>query len=149
MPSQEQLTLIAPCGLYCGNCPLFLARTDESLRQKIAEGQGIPVEQVRVCAGCRSMRGRAPFTIGGDACENYICAIENKRVKYCYECEDFPCLKLAPCADRASEIPHNTKIYNLLLLKKEGADSLIQNDRNRRRQYFRGKKPKAGSDIQI
>ncbi|MFH1031904.1 MAG: DUF3795 domain-containing protein [Chloroflexota bacterium] len=92
---------------------------------------------------------RAPFTVGGNACENDVCAVENKRVKYCYECENFPCLKLAPCVDRASEIPHNTKIYNLLLLKKEGADALIKNDRNRRRQYFRGKKPKAGSDIQI
>ncbi|MFH1031903.1 MAG: DUF3795 domain-containing protein [Chloroflexota bacterium] len=57
MPNPEQLALIAPCGLYCGNCPLYLARTDESLRQKIAESQGIPAEQVRVCAGCRPMKG--------------------------------------------------------------------------------------------
>ena len=148
MASAEERTLIAPCGIYCGGCPLYVARTDETLRQKIAERQGIPVEKVRLCAGCRPSKGRV--SVAGDGvCDTYACAVDDKRVEFCYECEGFPCLKLAPCADRAQEIPHNTKVYNLVLLRKLGIDAWIERYPSLLRQYRRGKKPKAGGDIQL
>lgn len=149
MASDEERALISPCGIYCGNCPLYRARTDETLRQRIAEGQGIPVEKVLLCAGCRPARGKVSVSGGKPVCDTYACAIDDKKVEFCYECEDFPCLRLAPCADRAQELPHNTKVYQLVLLQKEGFDSFIQNYRTRIRQYRQGKKPKPGGDIQL
>ena len=149
MASDEERTLISPCGLYCGICPLYLARTDEDLRKRIAEGQGIPLEKVFLCAGCRPMQGRIPVVGGASVCETYACAIDGKGVEFCYECDEFPCLKLAPCADRAQEIPHNTKVYNLVLLQKEGVDAWIERYPSLIRQYRRGKKPKPGGDIQL
>ena len=149
MASDEERTLIAPCGLYCGRCPLYKARTDKTLRRQIAEQRGIPVEEVFVCAGCRPMRGRVRAAGGEPICDTYACAANDKKVEFCYECEDFPCLKLAPCADRAQEIPHNTKVYNLVLLKKLGVDPWLKKYESLMRQYRRGKKPKSGSDIQL
>lgn len=144
--SAEQRILISPCGLYCGGCPLFQARTDAALRQRIAEARGVSEDKLVLCAGCRPMKGKV-FGLDSPVCETYVCTT-GKSLEFCYECPEFPCLKLAPCADRAGDIPHNTKIYNLLLLRKEGVDSFVQNYRTRVRQYLRGKKPNAGADIQ-
>jgi hypothetical protein len=126
-----------------------LAKTDESLRQRIAEGQGIPVEQVFVCAGCRPMQGRIPGVGSGPVCDTYACSVDSKNIEFCYECGDSPCLKLAPCADRAQQLPHNTKVYQLVLLQKEGIDSWLQKYPDRIRNYRRGKKTRPGGDVEI
>ena len=149
MASDEERALIAPCGLYCGSCRLYQARTDKTLRKQIAERKGIPVEELFVCAGCRPMRGRVKMSGGEPVCDTYACAVNDKQVEFCYECDDFPCLKLAPCADRAQEIPHNTKIYNLLWLQKLGIDAWLGKYSSLLRQYRQGKKPKSGGDIQL
>jgi len=149
MTGDEERALISPCGLYCGACPLYLARTDEGLRKRIAEGQGISEGKVVLCAGCRPMQGRVAFDWAKSGCDTYDCAIGDKKVEFCYECDDFPCLKLAPCADRAQELPHNTKVYHLLLLQKEGIDAFIKKYPNLMRQYRRGKKTIPGGDIEV
>ena len=149
MAGDEKRALISPCGLYCGYCPLYRARTDENLRRRIAEAQSIPVEKVFLCAGCRSLRGEIPMAGGDLVCDTYACAINDKKVEFCYECDDFPCLKLAPCADRAKEIPHNTKVYNIIRLQKEGIDTWLERCAGVQKQYFQGKKPKPGGAIQL
>ena len=149
MANDAERALITPCGLDCGSCPLYMARTDETLRKKIAERQGIPVEKVLVCAGCRPLQGLIPVLGLEAVCDIYACAVDDKKVEFCYECEDFPCLKLAPCADRAQEIPHNTKIYNLIWLQKLGVDAWLEKYPSLMRQYLRGKKPRADGDIQL
>ncbi len=149
MANDEKRTLISPCGLYCGDCRRYRARTDKTLLKKIAEKYDIPVEEVFVCAGCRPMRGRVKIAGGEPVCDTYACATDNKKVEFCYQCEDFPCLKLAPCADRAQETPHNTKVYNLLCLQKLGVNAWLENYPRLLKQYQQGKKPKTGSDVQL
>ena len=149
MASDEERELISPCGLYCGNCSLYKARADEVLLKQIAERLSVPVEKVPLCAGCKVSKGIISVSGGEPVCDTYACAVNEKGVEFCYECEDFPCLKLAPCADRAGEIPHNTKIYALVLLQKLGIDAWIERYESRWKQYLRGKKPKAGGDIQL
>ena len=148
MNSEDKLQLVAPCGLYCGGCPLYQARTDRALAEKIAQRQGIPVDEVPVCLGCRAQEGHIPV-MGEPICGTYECVINQRGLSFCYECEDFPCLRLAPSADRAQEIPHNSKIYNLLLLQKLGLDSWLQRADRLWRQYFRSKKPRGGDEIQM
>jgi hypothetical protein len=147
MVGNEEIPLIAPCGIYCGGCPLYLATSDDEWRRKIARARGVSEDKLALCAGCRPLKGNAPGC-GEAVCATYICATA-KGVKFCYECPDFPCLKLAPCADRAQEIPHNMKIYNLLLMKKDGPATFTRKYRERVRQYLHGKKSKAGCDIQL
>jgi len=149
MASDEERALISPCGLYCGLCRRYQARTDETLRKQIAEQRGVPVEELYVCAGCRPLRGRVKISGGEPVCETYACAVNEKKVEFCYQCADFPCLKLAPCADRANETPHNNKVYNLVLLAKLGIDAWLERYPTLLRQYRQGKKTKAGSDIQL
>ena len=83
MASDEERALIAPCGIYCGSCPLYRARTDETLRKKIAERQGIPVEKVLLCAGCRPSKGLVSVSGGDPICDTYACAVNDKKVEFC------------------------------------------------------------------
>jgi len=79
MATDEERTLIAPCGLNCGACPLYMARTDETLRRRIAEAQGVPVERLFLCDGCRPAQGQIPGVGSGPVCDTYACAVRSGR----------------------------------------------------------------------
>lgn len=112
--------MTAPCGLDCFNCPLYFATKDENLRKKIAENLKIPVE-IAQCRGCRNENGTMAFMKMTEPCTVYRCTQSNG-VDLCCECEDFPCDALHPYADKASAVPHNTKVFNLCLIKKMGLE---------------------------
>jgi len=131
----DQNELVTPCGLYCGACPLYLASKDEKVAEAIAQKFGIPIEAAS-CIGCRPSSG-SPTPCRGKKCANYSCA-EEKGHFTCVECADFPCNKLAPAADKANMIPHNMKLYNLLLIKKDGLESWIEKVPDLMNQYFQG-----------
>jgi hypothetical protein len=113
----DKNALEAPCGIHCGLCPMHLATTDEALRNRIAERMKRPPETVP-CAGCRAIEGHCPVI--GEQCATWVCSKE-KGIEFCCECPDFPCIKLMPCSDRASTLPHNIKVYSLALRKSKGA----------------------------
>ena len=79
--------LLAPCGLYCGVCGVYMANRDnnQKLKEKLAVAYGVTPEQID-CKGCQS---DTKFTY----CET--CAIrscnQEKNYAGCHECEDFPC----------------------------------------------------------
>jgi len=75
--------------------------------------------------------------------------VNKKGLDFCYQCDDFPCLKLAPISERAEVRRHNTKIYNLLMLKKLGLDKYIQKSGELSTQWVRGKTPIPGGDVQV
>jgi hypothetical protein len=56
-----------------------------------------------------------------EPCKVYKC-IKEKGVSICSDCSDFPCDHLHPCADEASSRLHNTKVFNLCLIKKMGIE---------------------------
>jgi len=110
MPNIKDLD--SPCGLFCEVCAVYKAREDRALAEKLAPGLGLPVEAV----GCRGCRGEQGKVLGGVKCATYQC-VTQRGYDICYQCADFPCLKLAPTADRADVLPHNQKVYNLLLIQ--------------------------------
>ena len=114
-------SMTAPCGLDCFNCLIYLANENRELRAKISENLGIPFEQA-ICKGCREEAGRPDFLNWTEPCNVYRC-ITNRKLDFCHQCGDFPCDHLQPYADRASEVPHNTKVFNLCLIKKMGLES--------------------------
>jgi len=146
MAAEEERALIAPCGLYCGTCALFKARKDREFRARLAEERGIPVEELFLCAGCRPMRGQVKAAGGQPVCDTYAC-IEGKGLDFCYQCHDFPCLKLAPCIDKHDK-PHNTKVYNLVLLQKLGIEEWLKRKERLLAQYRYGKKLTTGGDLE-
>jgi hypothetical protein len=112
----EQAGLAAPCGIHCGLCPLNKALSDEKLRETLAQRMNVLPEKA-ICRGCRAVVGHCPVI--GEQCATYICAQE-KGVEFCCACSEFPCAKLMPCSDRAESLPHNIKVYSLVLRKQKG-----------------------------
>jgi hypothetical protein len=134
----EYLQMTAPCGLDCFNCPVYLAQDNPDLRKKIAQNLGLSEEKA-VCKGCRAHGGTIPFLNMTEPCQVYRC-ISKKGHAFCSDCSDFPCDHLHPYADRASQVPHNTKVFNLCLIKKMGVDEWGKTKAKEVKDtYFKGK----------
>ena len=131
---ETRAKLIAPCGLDCGICQLYLSRNDEQLMDALIS-KGIPKEALP-CDGCRAIEGRCPAIHG--KCATFECASENK-ISFCSECNDFPCMKLAPAADKADILPHNTKLFNLCVIQRYGVEELIERALEIKQSYYKGK----------
>ena len=134
MKDSTRINMVAPCGIDCALCELYIAGQDEKLRQ-ILLSKGIPAESIP-CAGCRSVQGKCPVIRG--ECKTWQC-VETRKVQYCYECPDFPCDKLHPSANRADVLPHNMKIYNLCTIKRIGVENFIIQSPGIKKRYYAGK----------
>ncbi|MBN1189499.1 MAG: DUF3795 domain-containing protein [Dehalococcoidales bacterium] len=149
MTDEEMLQLVTPCGYCCLSCAAYEKSTctDEVVIQKEAERANLPVDKLRgICAGCRAKQGRPHMDI---LCRTYDCCVNEKGLDFCFQCEDFPCLKLAPVSGRADVRRHNTKIYNLLMLKKLGLEEYIRRSPELVLQWARGKTPALGDDVRV
>lgn len=123
----DYFQMTAPCGLDCFNCDFFLAHENQeamSVVKKISEEYRISVE-ILLCNGCRNHNGQIPVQklMLGEAhrCAAYECS-QSKGLKFCSDCDQFPCDNLHPYADKAGTVPHNTKVFNLCLIKKMGLE---------------------------
>lgn len=111
----------APCGIYCKRCP------------------GVRVYN---CKGCREQKGKIKdFPI----CETYKCVTE-RGINFCYECDDFPCEKLQPIVNFEIFMPHNSKVYNLLMIKKLGLVKWNEICEQKSDLYYKGRKVRYGGD---
>jgi len=130
--------MTAPCGLDCFNCPMFLAASDDKIRKGIAERLGLPEEKAS-CPGCRAQGGTIEFLGMKEPCSVYKCITE-KGIDFCSDCGDFPCDHLHPYADRATMVPHNTKVFNLCLIRKMGLKAWAETKAaGVKKTYFKGK----------
>lgn len=57
--------LATPCGLYCGSCRFYLGKQ---------------------CAGCG--------TADREGCAIFACCHDERHLRFCAECTDFPCERL-------------------------------------------------------
>lgn len=126
--------MTAPCGIPCFECIAFKAKSNDMIKKRISENLGLEYEKSD-CEGCRNrhgltflsepnnifQNGKCLLMDGNGICYIYKC-VEQKELHNCSECDDFPCEKLQPLADRANQIPHNLKIYNLSMIKKIGLE---------------------------
>lgn len=132
----QQMT--SPCGLDCFNCPAYLANEDAELRTMISKRRNLPYEKAS-CEGCRNANGTIALLGATEPCDVYRCT-NQKGLMFCNQCLDFPCDHLHPYADQASVRPHNTKIFNLCLIKKMGLELWAKDKaKNVKQTYFNGK----------
>ena len=110
-------TLTSPCGLPCFHCPAHYALKSPELREKVSAVLGVPQDKA-VCEGCRPSKGKIGLINPEKTCELFLCAVEREN-EFCHECDDFPCERFQPYADKAN-FPHNTKMYQLCMMKKLG-----------------------------
>ncbi len=114
--------MTAPCGLPCFECYLYLANDNEEIKEMVSKEFGIPLDKA-TCKGCRSENGKCAHL--PMSCSVYPCA-ETKKVQFCCDCSEFPCDRLHPYADNA-KLWHNTKVFNLCLIKKMGLEEWTRN----------------------
>jgi len=95
--------VIGACGILCDECDIHRATEDTRLAREIAArfeeklGEPVRVEEIR-CEGCRGDRG----SHWSPDCWILECCVDDRGLEYCYECESFPCQRLA---ERASTSP--------------------------------------------
>ena len=134
MYSEQEVFEVAPCGINCGACPAYLCKDDPQLLEAIVV-KGMSREDLP-CPGCRKHEGKCAFTEGD--CATYGC-VQDHKVTFCYECHEFPCQYLHPCADRATLLPHNMKLFNLCYIQKHGLTSFKAKYPEIKARYYAGK----------
>jgi hypothetical protein len=90
---ESKLQIIAYCGINCGECNIYLAPNNPQIAVKLVELFNGKWEKVKAedfhCETCRKLV---------DKCWTEECWIRNccqeKKLEYCFECEEFPCYKL-------------------------------------------------------
>ena len=92
--SEEEIRntdLMAPCGLYCGACGIYIATRDnnEKFRSILAKLYGTKPKDTR-CYGC--MQSEPPKHLFGycQQCNIRKC-VQSKNFYSCHQCEDWPC----------------------------------------------------------
>lgn len=126
--------LTSPCGIDCFNCNLFESNITEDVKNMMMKATGKSSDEVS-CKGCRKQGGCKLFSSN---CTTLDC-VNEKGVQFCFECSEFPCNKLLPCADGSQKYPHNLKVYNLSKIKNIGLDNWVKEAKIIRGKYFMGK----------
>ena len=108
--------LIAPCGMNCAICSGYLAYRHD------VKSKGI---RIPYCTGCISRDKQCAFL--KKRCKLLI----NKRVKYCYECDDFPCQKLKRIDERYRKYHRMSMIENLEYVRDNGINQFLVKEKER------------------
>jgi len=73
--------------------------------------------------------------------------VTSKGFDFCYECEDFPCEMLEPIVNFEIFAPHNSKVYNLVMIQKHGLDEWDKICNEKTTLYYQGRKVQYGGDL--
>ena len=112
----------APCGIFCKRCP--------------------GVESFG-CRGCREHNGQI---LKFPVCKTYECIIK-KGYEFCNECIEFPCEMLQPIVNFEIFRPHNSKVYNLVMIQKLGLEEWNKICDDKTTLYYQGRKIQYGGDL--
>ncbi|MDD4238234.1 MAG: DUF3795 domain-containing protein [Desulfotomaculaceae bacterium] len=135
MKITSDITLVAPCGIFCGECEAYKCKDDSALMERMMNSKVLKKEMLP-CPGCRAIKGNCLAVDG--TCATYACVIEHE-VDFCFECPEFPCAKLNPAADRAEVLPHNIKVFNLCCIEHQGLEKFLESIPTIKQRYYRGK----------
>jgi hypothetical protein len=84
-------SLMAPCGLYCGTCGIYIAGRDknEKFRAVMAGLYGTKPEET-ACAGCMQPDSAENLYYYCKQCKIRDC-VKSKGFYSCHQCADWPC----------------------------------------------------------
>jgi len=121
---ENNTSLIAYCGLYCGACSFKLTYEEKNrehvfamisvLPEKYSECEDEPIEEF-LCYGCRDER-----STDKDGCSIYCC-VKNKGLAHCGLCDEFPCSEIESM-DNDTQPHHTGIIENLKMLRERGEE---------------------------
>ena len=103
--------LIAPCGMNCAVCISYLAKKNDLNSEGFHKSY---------CEGCLPRGKNCAFM-------KQNCDLLGKGlVRFCYECENFPCERLKALDKRYRKKYHLSMIENLLEIKQNGIQYFLQ-----------------------
>ena len=105
--------LIAPCGMNCALCSSYQAQKYD-LKTK-----GI---QKSYCEGCRPRGKNCAFL------KKSCVLLGEGRIKYCFQCAQYPCRRLTQLDERYRNRYHMSMIENLNDIKDLGIKSLLEQE---------------------
>jgi hypothetical protein len=108
--------LIAPCGMNCGVCVKYLAMKNDVNKQGFKKSY---------CNGCMH-RGKNCLHMG-DTCE----LLRKGLLRFCYECNEFPCKRLKTLDKRYSTKYHMSMIDNLRTIKEHGIENFLRKEQEK------------------
>ena len=84
-------SLMAPCGLYCGACGIYIATRDgnDKFKQIMGNLYGTKPEETE-CLGCMQPDPPEKRYVFCSACKIRDC-VKSKSYYSCHQCEDWPC----------------------------------------------------------
>ena len=103
--------LIAPCGMNCAICSGYLAY------QHDVKSKGI---RMPYCIGCRPRDKQCAFL--KKRCELLLTG----KVKYCYECDNFPCERLERLDKRYRTYFKMSMVENLEYIRDNGIHDFLE-----------------------
>lgn len=107
----EEKALVGSCGLYCGLCPRYQSKATSR------------------CPGCHLAQMHS-------YCSVYRCCVTKHKFLTCAECSEYPCGRLLRVLGVEkgldSFISHKPALDNLDQIKKEGLESYLEEQRERR-----------------
>lgn len=103
--------LIAPCGMNCSICRAYLRNKNK-------------------CPGCRLFNKNEPVTIAKCKIKNCI-TFKRSKSKYCFECKEFPCVRIKYMDKRYRTKYNMSTIENLENIKKIGVREFINYEKIR------------------
>ena len=107
---------MAPCGMNCAVCSGYLAMNFD-LNSK---GMG-----KRYCAGCLPRGKNCAFL--KKRCD----LLGNGKLRFCYECPDFPCLRLQTLDKRYRTNYRMSVIDNLKFIRENGLKQFLEKERQK------------------
>jgi hypothetical protein len=111
MKSLDNTSLIAPCGMNCSICGAYLREKNK-------------------CPGCRSFNAKEPVSIA--RCKIKNCEIiQQGKVKFCFECNNFPCKNLKHLDKRYRTKYYMSMIENLENINRSGIREFLKNEKVR------------------
>jgi len=120
----EKKNPAAICGIFCGDCPVYLAPRigDQKKIKELAQEAGLPEAEIG-CDGCLSDRVFGPCR---DCAQHGFrdCAAEHG-VTWCFECDQFSCDRLENFLDIhvVNGISHHRRVIQELKdMKKRGPE---------------------------
>ena len=105
--------LIAPCGMNCGVCISYLAMKNDLNKKGFKR---------TYCVGCLPRGENCIFM------KHHCELIGNGLVRFCYECQKFPCRRLKSLDKRYRTKYHMSMIENLLFIKEHGIKKFLEKE---------------------
>ncbi len=111
-----QEILIAPCGMNCALCIAYQAKQNDLKKQGFHR---------MYCDGCIP-RGQGCLHMAG-SCEK----LANGQVRYCFECNAFPCKRLKALDKRYRTKYNMSMIENLIAIRDIGMDDFLRSQKEK------------------